>query len=259
MPAIVAGPRGVPRPDLAAVHLRTPRARDTAPTAGPSTPPRDAGPALEQRARTASGSVSSIVPTSVRTMCRRNESAVTVKWSSSPRRSHPAARISRRNTSCRVSVGVNAVKSCSPRSAAAHASSASSSTRPRPPERTARAERRRARAGRGRRTGTSAPIAENRAWKPSGASSAATTATSSGQRRVERLRAAARLAARPLHRGWRPDRLHGRRRPCGRRRRGRSTPAPRRRAPRARRPPRSARPAAAPSRGTPSRRTRASA
>ena len=39
---------------------------------------------------------SSIVPTSVRTMCRRNASAVIVKWSSSPRRSQPAAMIVRR-------------------------------------------------------------------------------------------------------------------------------------------------------------------
>ena len=54
-------------------------------------------------------------------MCRRNESAVIVKWSSSPRRSQAAARTSRVNTSCWVSVGVNAVKSWAPTIAAAAA------------------------------------------------------------------------------------------------------------------------------------------
>ena len=56
-------------------------------------------------------------------MWRRNESAATVKCSSSPRRPHAAPRISRTNTSCRVSVGVKAVKSWPPTSAAAHSSS----------------------------------------------------------------------------------------------------------------------------------------
>ena len=82
------------------------------PQGGAVAPASDRG--RPQQALETLGRPSSIVPTSVRTMCRRNESAVTVKWSWSPRRSQPASRISRVNTSCCVSVGVKAVKSCSP-------------------------------------------------------------------------------------------------------------------------------------------------
>ena len=113
-------------------------------------------------------------------MWRRNESAVTVKWSSSPRRSQAAARISRRRTSCWVSVGVNAVKSCAPTSSAADAWSAASS-RGRGHHSARRATERRARtAVRARRSDTTGRWREKRAWKPSTASSAPTTPTSSG-------------------------------------------------------------------------------
>ena len=56
---------------------------------------------------------SSIVPTSVRTMCRRKLSAVIVKSRRRPSCCHAAACTSRVKTWCCVSVGVNARKSCS--------------------------------------------------------------------------------------------------------------------------------------------------
>ena len=106
--------------------LRTRRARGRGPTAVLSCPPPTAG--ARPAAPGIDSGASSIVPTSVRTMCRRNESAVTVKWSSSSRRSQARARISRRKLSCCVSVGVNARKSCSPRSCEAAAYSVSTSS-----------------------------------------------------------------------------------------------------------------------------------
>ena len=77
----------------------------------------------------ASEPASSIVPTSVRTMCRRNPFAVIVRSSRSPACSQDAASTSAR-TPCLVSVGVNARKSCSPsRSAAADCSVSRSTAR----------------------------------------------------------------------------------------------------------------------------------
>ena len=83
-------------------------------------PPSERGRPSSSRANR-SGLACSIVPTSVRTMCRRKESAVTVKWRWSPWRSQAASRTMRRKTSCWLSAGVNALKSCSPGSSAAHA------------------------------------------------------------------------------------------------------------------------------------------
>ena len=65
-------------------------------------------------ARCRPGCRSSIVPTSVRTIWRRNESAVISKSRCSPRSCQDAESTVRRKTSCWVSVGVNARKSCSP-------------------------------------------------------------------------------------------------------------------------------------------------
>ena len=71
----------------------------------------------------------SIVPTSVRAMCRRNESAVISNAiTSSSTSTHRAAETVRTNTSCCVSVGVKARKSCSPTSRPAFAFSAPNST-----------------------------------------------------------------------------------------------------------------------------------
>ena len=120
---------------------RTRPARDTGPTEALSPRPRSAaGP--RAGARSAPGPTCSIVPTSVRTMCRRNESAVTVKWRWSPWRSHAASRMIRTNTSCWLSAGVKAVNSCSPGSSAAQAWRRSQVDGPRPPERALRLERR---------------------------------------------------------------------------------------------------------------------
>ena len=72
---------------------------------------------------------SSMVPTSVRTMCRRNDVAVISNATTcSSSATHRASLTSRTNTVCSVSVGVNAVKSCSPSSAAAFAFSPPRST-----------------------------------------------------------------------------------------------------------------------------------
>ena len=163
MSAIVAGPaRSRDR------RSRRTRSRER-PHGGAVIPASERG-----RTRASPGStpaVSSIVPTSVRTMWRRNESAVTVKCSSSsatlPGRSADLAG----NTSCCVSVGVNAVKSCSP-GGLPHRPRAPAVDRPRPPERAPRPER--PRAARDDDVAVRARLAEKLAWKPCGASSAAT-------------------------------------------------------------------------------------
>ena len=193
-------------------------------------------------------------------MWRRNESAVIVKWSSSPRRSHAAARISRTNTSCCVSVGVNAREVVLARRAQRAQScervdvERAAATRAR-----AAPERARARAGRGRRSGTTVPSPRSARGSRRGASSAASDRDVVGQRRVERLgepldrRAALGVEARDL-----PGRVDAGVGAAGDGEAAPATAAPRR-APRAARPRPSARPAAAPSRETRSRRTRASA
>ncbi len=83
-----------------------------------SPPPSGDDPAPAWASST--GSFSSIVPTSVRTMWRRKLSAVISSSSASPRRCHAAALISRNeHVVLGLSVGVNARKSCSPRIASA--------------------------------------------------------------------------------------------------------------------------------------------
>ena len=72
---------------------------------------------------------SSIVPTSTRFMWRMNVSAVIQNSSTSPAVSQRASSTSRSKRTWSVCVGVKAVKSCVPISAAAHARSASGSTR----------------------------------------------------------------------------------------------------------------------------------
>ena len=68
------------------------------------------------------------MPTSARFMWRMNVSAVIQNARMSPSRSQRASSTSRSKRTCSVCVGVKAVKSCVPRSAAAHACSASTSS-----------------------------------------------------------------------------------------------------------------------------------
>ena len=79
----------------------------------PSCQPRCAR-GLRAAAASSCGGRSSIVPTSVRTMWRRNESAVISSSSASSRRCHTADSTVRVKTLCCVSAGVKARKSCSP-------------------------------------------------------------------------------------------------------------------------------------------------
>ena len=75
-------------------------------------------------------------PTSVRTMRRMNASASIQNSSAcSPASSHSARRMLRSKRTCSVSVGVKAVKSCVPSSAAAHASQRGAVERVRPVQR----------------------------------------------------------------------------------------------------------------------------
>ncbi len=90
---------------------------------------------------------SSMVPTSVRTMCLRKLSPVIVKSSRSPSRSQAAASRVLENDSCCVSVGVNARKSCSPREDRGSRDESVVIDRAGPPERPIRLERRRPIAG----------------------------------------------------------------------------------------------------------------
>ena len=97
--------------------------------------------AVEQRA---SSRPSSIVPTSVRTMWRRNESAVISNAITASRRARPTAppRTVRTKPRCCVSAGVNARKSCAPSEHAGVVVQRGEVDRARPPERPPRLERR---------------------------------------------------------------------------------------------------------------------
>ena len=150
---------------------RSARRRGRAHAAAPSRRPRRAARPASRLAKASGGrspaAVWSIVPTSVRTMWRRNESASMRNTSSSPRCSQAASSTVRRKTWCWVSAGVKARKSCSPSSARAHAveqlvraGRAASATCARRAAATARAS-----AARGTRS--SRERAEKRAWKPS--------------------------------------------------------------------------------------------
>ena len=171
--------------------------------------------------------------------------AVTVKWSSSPRTLPSGGADPRRNTSCWVSVGVKAVKSCSPGSRAAQRLERVVVDGPWPPERRARGGRARSRR-RARRTGRSAPSRRSARGTAPAPPPRATTATSSGSAVLSASGSRATGGAARRRRGSRPGPSHERRHRSDRRRRGRSSPGSTRRGPRAGRPRRSARPAAAP-------------
>ena len=121
-------------------------------------------------------------------MWRRKLTASIVKCSSSPCSSQAAASTVRSKSVCFVSVGVNAVKSCVPGQQRRGRVERSAVERLRPPERPALLERASGRYAAATRYRYARDRAEKRALKSAGASSAATTATSSRQRRVECLR-----------------------------------------------------------------------
>ena len=130
------------RDSSASAALRILDPLEIEPPGGAVAPPSDRGRPSSSCANR-SGSTCSIVPTSVRTMWRRNESAVTVKWRWSPRRSHAAVADDRgRKTSCWLSAGVKArevVLAGKERGARLERLEVD---RPRPPERAPRLERR---------------------------------------------------------------------------------------------------------------------
>ena len=153
-------------------------------------------------------------------MCRRKLSAVILK--SRRRRAAPsaAAQTTRTKTSCCVSVGVNARKSCSPTSSAADACERVLVERPRPPERAPRLERRALARAAAAGSGTCAR----------GPRSGRGSRPAPPRRRRRRRRPAARRSAprqparrraRPRRRRSRPGRSRGRRCRSGRRPRAR--------------------------------------
>ena len=246
------GRRGSARPDATPGVVD---ADEVEPAGGAVGPPRRAARPSSSRA-SSSGGRSTIVPTSVRTMWRRKLSAAISSSSTSPRRFQARLADVRTNTSCWVSVGVNARKSCSPSRSAADSRSARLVERPREPPAAVRLER---------RTGPAAPDAV------AVAAAAGRDPCVEARRRllrgddgdvvrqdcVERLGRPRRPAARPRRRCSRRSRARGR--PC------RSAPAtarPSQRGKTASKPRRAARPrrcvgrAGAPSRGRPCRRTR---
>ena len=194
-------------------------------------------------------------------MCRRNESAVTVKWRWSPRRSHAASRITRTNTSClRLGGRERGEVVLAGEERRARLRGASRST-----GRGHQSERLASSADRADRLRTTyryerASAPRSARGSPRGASSAASTHDVGRQRRVERLGGPVGGRAPADARRSRPGPSRARPCRCGRRRRGPPSRRRRsRRAPRGGRPRPSAGPAAAPSRGSRCRRTRSSA
>ncbi len=94
----------------------------------PRTSARPASSASKDSGDPRPSATSSIVPTSTRTMCRMKASASIQNSSTCPALAQRASRTFRSKRTWSVRVGVKAVKSCVPRSNAAHAASAASSS-----------------------------------------------------------------------------------------------------------------------------------